>query len=73
MFLFLYQGWYCSSAICLGLFWWLMVYIAHNAGHLAITHHYTIDSVIVEAQSQHPPCHHASPVGLICISSPLSS
>lgn len=44
--LFLHWGWYVTSAIFLGLFWHQLVFAAHDAGHIAITHNYTIDTAI---------------------------
>ncbi|KAG0650733.1 Delta 8-(E)-sphingolipid desaturase [Hyphodiscus hymeniophilus] len=38
--------WYLSSAVLLGCFWQQIMFSAHDAGHLAITHNYTIDSLI---------------------------
>ncbi|KAI5288338.1 hypothetical protein KEM54_005278 [Ascosphaera aggregata] len=39
-------GWYCSSAFFLGLMWHLLVFAAHDAGHMEITHNFQIDSTI---------------------------
>lgn len=38
--------WYLTSAVCLGLFWHQIMFTAHDAGHLAITHNFVIDSLI---------------------------
>ncbi|GLA25620.1 hypothetical protein AnigIFM63326_002361 [Aspergillus niger] len=46
MLLFLHHGWYCTSAIFLGFFWSQLVFSAHDAAHIAITHNFTIDSLI---------------------------
>ncbi|OKL55576.1 hypothetical protein UA08_09149 [Talaromyces atroroseus] len=46
MLYFLHVRWYCTSAILLGWFWSLLVFAAHDAGHMAITHNYTMDSII---------------------------
>lgn len=46
MLLLLHAGWYCTSAICLGWFWSQLVFAAHDAGHMGITHNLTIDSLI---------------------------
>lgn len=37
---------YFFSAVFLGFFWQQLVFIAHDAGHLAITHNYQIDNII---------------------------
>lgn len=38
--------WYLTSACFLGLFWHQIMFTAHDAGHLAITHNFTFDTVI---------------------------
>lgn len=38
--------WYITSACFLGLFWHQIMFTAHDAGHLAITHNFAIDTVI---------------------------
>ncbi|EOD46229.1 putative fatty acid desaturase protein [Neofusicoccum parvum UCRNP2] len=43
---FLHAGWYCTSAVFLGCFWHQLVFTAHDAGHMGITHDYHTDSVI---------------------------
>lgn len=43
---FLRIGWYIPSAICLGIFWHQLVFSAHDAGHMGITHDYTIDTCL---------------------------
>ena len=41
------QSWhYYLSAVFLGAFWHQLTFTAHDAGHLAITHSYRIDSLI---------------------------
>ncbi|KAL2816797.1 fatty acid desaturase-domain-containing protein [Aspergillus cavernicola] len=45
-YLFLRLGWYATSALLLGCFWHQLVFTAHDAGHIGITHHYHVDSVI---------------------------
>jgi sphingolipid 8-(E)-desaturase len=45
-FLFLHWGWYATSAVCLGAFWHQLVFTAHDAGHMGITHDFHTDSVI---------------------------
>ncbi|TRX88582.1 hypothetical protein FHL15_010533 [Xylaria flabelliformis] len=45
-FVFLQWGWYFTSAVCLGAFWHQLVFSAHDAGHMGITHGYHTDSVI---------------------------
>ncbi|KAL9603704.1 MAG: hypothetical protein Q9219_001023 [cf. Caloplaca sp. 3 TL-2023] len=44
--LFLQLGWYGVSGLCLGLFWHQLVFTAHDAGHMGITHHFVWDTVI---------------------------
>jgi delta8-fatty-acid desaturase len=39
-------GWYKTSAVFLGLFWHQLVFTAHDAGHMGITHDFHIDTVI---------------------------
>ncbi|KAK8183566.1 putative fatty acid desaturase [Phyllosticta capitalensis] len=43
---FLSKGWYGTSAFFLGCFWHQLVFTAHDAGHMGITHDFTIDTVI---------------------------
>ncbi|KIM93945.1 hypothetical protein OIDMADRAFT_136877 [Oidiodendron maius Zn] len=38
--------WYIVSAVFLGLFWHQIMFVAHDAGHLAITHNFNIDMMI---------------------------
>ncbi|KAI0157056.1 fatty acid desaturase [Hypoxylon sp. FL1284] len=45
-FLFLHWGWYITSAMCLGAVWHQMVFTAHDAGHMGITHNFHGDTVI---------------------------
>lgn len=45
-YIFLRWGWYGTSAFFLGCFWHQLVFTAHDAGHIAITHNYQVDSVI---------------------------
>ncbi|KAI1193480.1 fatty acid desaturase-domain-containing protein [Nemania serpens] len=44
--LFLHWGWYALSAAFLGAFWHQLVFTAHDAGHMGITHDFHTDSVI---------------------------
>ncbi|KAH0542083.1 hypothetical protein FGG08_003463 [Glutinoglossum americanum] len=44
--LFLRWGWYGASGMFLGLFWHQLVFTAHDAGHMGITHDFTTDTVI---------------------------
>ncbi|KAI1318538.1 fatty acid desaturase-domain-containing protein [Xylariaceae sp. FL0255] len=44
--IFLSYGWYMTSAAFLGLFWHQIMFTAHDAGHLAITHNFAIDALI---------------------------
>ncbi|KAK9772756.1 putative Fatty acid desaturase-domain-containing protein [Seiridium cardinale] len=46
MLTFLHWGWYVPSALCLGAFWHQMVFTAHDAGHMGITHHFQVDTVL---------------------------
>ena len=46
MLVFLHIEWYVTSALFLGFFWSQLVFAAHDAGHMAITHNFTIDSLI---------------------------
>ncbi|CZR61058.1 related to delta 8-sphingolipid desaturase [Phialocephala subalpina] len=46
MLLLLHFKQYFLSAIALGTFWHQLVFIAHDAGHLGITHSYQIDTLI---------------------------
>ncbi|KAL8823057.1 MAG: hypothetical protein Q9191_006220 [Dirinaria sp. TL-2023a] len=39
-------AWYGTSGAFLGLFWHQLVFTAHDAGHMGITHNFTIDTVI---------------------------
>ncbi|KAH9883354.1 fatty acid desaturase [Xylariomycetidae sp. FL2044] len=43
---FLHKGWYLASAVFLGAFWHQLVFTAHDAGHMGITHHFHTDTVI---------------------------
>lgn len=43
---FLRQSWFCLSAFFLGCFWHQLVFSAHDAGHMGITHNYQIDTTI---------------------------
>ncbi|KAI0475187.1 fatty acid desaturase [Xylariaceae sp. FL0804] len=44
--LFLNWGWYITSALFLGAFWHQLVFTAHDAGHMGITHGFHTDTVI---------------------------
>lgn len=47
MCLFLLRaGWYATSGLFLGMFWHQLVFTAHDAGHMGITHNFTADTVI---------------------------
>ena len=39
-------GWYGTSGLFLGFLWHQLVFTAHDAGHMGITHSFTIDSII---------------------------
>ncbi|KAK5239968.1 hypothetical protein LTR16_011288, partial [Cryomyces antarcticus] len=40
------SGWYATSGLFLGLFWHQLVFTAHDAGHMGITHDFTTDTII---------------------------
>ncbi|KAL8928507.1 MAG: hypothetical protein Q9208_001741 [Pyrenodesmia sp. 3 TL-2023] len=44
--LFLRLGWYSISGLFLGLFWHQLVFTAHDAGHMGISHDFVYDTVI---------------------------
>jgi sphingolipid 8-(E)-desaturase len=44
--LLLRAGHYALSALCLGFFWHQLVFTAHDAGHMGITHSFHIDTCI---------------------------
>lgn len=44
-FLFLKIKWYFLSAVCIGMAWHQGTFIAHDAGHVSITHNYQFDNV----------------------------
>ncbi|KAI9675785.1 MAG: hypothetical protein M1829_003210 [Trizodia sp. TS-e1964] len=47
--LFIYSlrsEWYMTSAIFLGLFWHQIMFVAHDAAHMGITHNFKIDTLI---------------------------
>lgn len=44
--LFLRWGWYGTSGVLMGMFWHQLVFTAHDAGHMGITHDFTIDTII---------------------------
>ncbi|KAI1264315.1 fatty acid/sphingolipid desaturase [Xylariaceae sp. FL1019] len=47
MFLWtLHCAWYLTSAVFLGLFWHQIMFTAHDAGHLGITHNFKVDTLI---------------------------
>jgi delta8-fatty-acid desaturase len=43
---FLNRSWFCLSAFFLGCFWHQLVFSAHDAGHMGITHNFQVDTVI---------------------------
>jgi len=45
-FYFLRQGWYATSGLFIGMFWHQLVFTAHDAGHMGITHDFTTDTII---------------------------
>lgn len=46
MLFFWQHGWYATSGAVMGMFWSQLVFMAHDSGHCAITHNYTIDTII---------------------------
>lgn len=42
----LHYQWYMTSAVFLGAFWHQIMFTAHDAGHLAITHNFFVDTLI---------------------------
>lgn len=46
MLLSLRWGWYVPSGICMGAFWHQLVFAAHDAGHMGITHDFHTDTII---------------------------
>lgn len=44
--LFLNWGYFCLAGTFLGCFWHQLVFTAHDAGHMGITHHFQTDTVI---------------------------
>lgn len=45
-FIALKYNWYCTSAVFLGLMWHQLVFTAHDAGHMGITHDPVIDTTL---------------------------
>jgi sphingolipid 8-(E)-desaturase len=46
MLLSLHYGWYALSGAFLGAFWHQLVFTAHDAGHMGITHNFHVDTCI---------------------------
>jgi delta8-fatty-acid desaturase len=46
MLLFLRWGWYGTSGLFLGCLWHQLVFTVHDAGHMGITHNFTVDTTI---------------------------
>ncbi|KAH7157224.1 fatty acid desaturase-domain-containing protein [Dactylonectria macrodidyma] len=46
MFVGLHYGQYFIAAFCLGALWHQLVFAAHDAGHMGITHKFQIDTII---------------------------
>lgn len=44
--LLLHSGWYGMSGLFLGMCWHQLVFTVHDAGHMGITHSFTIDTVL---------------------------
>lgn len=45
-YVFLRMGWWAMSGFWLGCFWHQLVFTAHDAGHMGITHNFHVDTVI---------------------------
>lgn len=45
-FFFLRIGWWATSGFFLGCFWQQLVFTAHDAGHMGITHNFHVDTTI---------------------------
>lgn len=45
-YVFLRMGWWATSAFWLGCLWHQLVFTAHDAGHMGITHNFHVDTVI---------------------------
>ncbi|KAI2675317.1 hypothetical protein CBS147355_6311 [Penicillium roqueforti] len=45
-YMFLRMGWWATSAFFLGCFWHQLVFTAHDAGHMGITHNFHVDTLI---------------------------
>jgi delta8-fatty-acid desaturase len=45
-YMFLCMGWWATSAFFLGCVWHQLVFTAHDAGHMGITHNFHVDSII---------------------------
>lgn len=46
MLLCLHWGWYALGGVFMGAFWQQLVFIAHDAGHMGITHDFHTDTLI---------------------------
>lgn len=46
MLVCLHWGWYVTSAVFLGAFWHQLVFSAHDAGHMGITHNFQVDTAM---------------------------
>ncbi|KAJ7092661.1 fatty acid desaturase-domain-containing protein [Mycena epipterygia] len=40
------HAWFITSAVFLGLFWQQLTFVAHDLGHLGVTHNWTIDRLL---------------------------
>ncbi|CAK5280509.1 unnamed protein product [Mycena citricolor] len=40
------HGWFITSALFLGLFWQQLTFVAHDLGHVSVTHSWTIDRLL---------------------------
>ncbi|KAF7306867.1 Delta 8-sphingoloid desaturase protein [Mycena indigotica] len=41
-----FNGWFLTSALFLGLFWQQLTFIAHDLGHVSVTHNWAIDRLL---------------------------
>ena len=46
MLVSIHYEWYKTGALALGFMWHQLVFTAHDAGHMGITHHYHVDTFI---------------------------
>lgn len=46
MLLCIHYGWYGTGGMFLGIFWHQLVFVAHDTGHMGLTHNFTVDTTI---------------------------